>query len=192
MALYNHNVKETDVVKIMENTDFNSLLKCVKFTLDIEDLEIKIKKEQYAYDREGFPKPCTNASTNFLAHYTKVKEVIFYLGNIVNNVNQRYFKLSTNIELLEKVLDIFVKFVLVHEMVHIQQMKVGKLTKEVINKEGQLSYEKRPLEREANLIATRIIGSIGELELIVAKSISRDIILDNNMVKYMNRLIERK
>lgn len=181
MALYYHELVKTDVVNIIRSADFNIFLERVISLLGIEDLAFRMKIEDCASDSEGFPKPYTNASTIFLDDYTKVKDVVFYLENIVNNVNQRYYKLSTNVQLLDRVLKVFVKFSLVHEMVHIQQMKLGKLTKVIIKEEEKLPYKKRPLEIEANLLAAEITGSTGEFELIVADSLSLNRTLDCNL-----------
>ena len=77
-------------------------------------------------------------------------------------------------------MEVFTKFALVHELEHIQQFQQGRLTKDIIDHENDLSYENRPLEIEANTVANNIISSYGVFEERISEHIYSNTAVDNN------------
>lgn len=73
-----------------------------------------------------------------------------------------------------------------HELVHIYQFKIGKLTKEIANKEKSLPYKDRDLEKEADKKEKSIISSLGRLEEQLVEIFSKLSIDNSNLEKILD------
>ena len=147
--------------------------------LDIQEVKYYITTEDIASDSGGFKKPETNASTRFQSNYSQVEKIIFYTEAIKENIENKFRRISYEKNIINKIVDIFIKNTLVHELVHIQQFKNGKLTKKIIDEEKELDYKKRSLEIEAESIAKQVMSSYGEFEKEVMEYISSNKSFDN-------------
>ena len=121
----------------------------------------------------------TNASTRFKSNYSQVEKIIFYTEAIKENIENKFGRISHKKNIINKIVDIFIKNALVHELVHIQQFKNWKLTKKTIYEEKELDYKKINLEIEAESISKQFMSSYGKFEKEVIEYISSNKSFDN-------------
>lgn len=162
MAIKYNEIKIEEIEKIIESNDFKKFKNCIEKKLDIKDVIHEIK-DISTYE-DGYNKPNTNASTIFADNYSKVEKIVFYSEAIKKNVEDKFMKVSCYKKIFCKILNIFIKNALVHELIHVWQFENGRLNKEIIEKEKEIDYEGKSFEIEAKDMAKQIISSYGEFE----------------------------
>lgn len=177
------NKKYIDFIdEFIKSEEFIIFEKEIKEELCITDLEYKISSEDVALGYDGYVEMERKASAIFSKGYSDIEEIIFYDKAIEKYIKDKFFRLEYNEVVFKEIIKVYLKFIFVHELVHIRQFKIGKLTKETVNKEKQSPYKDRNLEKEANENAKCIISSLGSLEEQLVESFSKSSI-DNSDIK---------
>ena len=177
-----------DFIKSEEFSTFKKEIE-EKFGITCLDYEINIKDMAFEYD--GYAKIETKARTIFIDDYSNVKEIIFYNKSIEKFIKDKFYKLEHDELVFQEIIKLYIKYILVHELVHVYQFKLGKLTKEIADKENLLEYRDRELEIEANEIAKSTISNLGELEKQLIKFYDKQNI-DNNDVEKILKIVNKK
>ncbi|KAA0805440.1 hypothetical protein [Bacillus sp. AY2-1] len=135
----------------------------------------KLLIEDLTYDTEytpfkligGYPEEKTQASC-LPPHEgeTLVRKVIFFTESIGIAINH-YFGRVPQSPMFNEIVNIYIKFVVIHELVHVQQFKNG-LTMEKYNSS---TYDDSEEEEEANKKAEELLTSEGSFQREVAKFI---------------------
>lgn len=178
--IYNEADKD-EIENIIKSDEFCVFKSEMEEKLNIQDIQYEIEVQDVAYN-EGYVEQSVNARTKFNNGYNEIEKVIFFTESIKEEVNRKFFKLSTNRVVFNKVTDIYIKVIFLHELVHIQQFKNNRLTQDVIEKEKELSYKNRPLEIEAISISKQIIGGYGRFEYEIAKYINSNLSINNDNI----------
>ncbi|HFU6606448.1 hypothetical protein PDJ82_20410 [Bacillus cereus group sp. TH43LC] len=145
----------------------------------------KLLIEDLTYDTEytpfkligGYPEDKTQASC-LSPHEgeTLVRKVIFFTESISIAINH-YFRNVPQSPMFNEIVNIYTKFVVIHELVHVQQFKNG-LTMEKYNSSA---YEDSEDEAEANKKAEELLASEGAFQREVVKFIieNRSVYIDD-------------
>ncbi|MFT4413902.1 hypothetical protein ACLM5H_08590 [Fredinandcohnia humi] len=181
MGLFSLEISTEDLVEIIDEviSSFHSTIKC---RLDIEEMEYKIVKKSYPYGIDGFVKENTRASLVPSSIEYQVKELVFYTENIKKFIDYNFFRL-TDLKIFYEAVRTTIKFIVAHELVHVQQIKNG-LTIEEYKK---TSYCDSIYERQANEIASIIVSEDGEFQRKIAKLITNknEKIDNDNVIEYI-------
>ncbi|MGX7632588.1 hypothetical protein ACWOMK_27915 [Bacillus thuringiensis] len=97
---------------------------------------------------------------------------------LIQSINSKFSKVPG--KYFERVIELSVKFALVHELVHVQQFKNGKLTKKRMEEMKSIPYEKREVEIEANTIAKEVMGRNNEFDRRVIRILTSNDSIDND------------
>lgn len=102
----------------------------------------------------------------------KAKRVVFYSENIATVINRQLSKIFGK-EKFEEAVEYCIKYLLVHELIHILQLHQEQLTKEIYDKSMKLAYEKRDFEVQADKRAIEIMGEYGQFAINICKMIKK-------------------
>lgn len=163
------NAKDIEkIIRILIKTFHPSIRK----ELDIEDVEYVISTDTIrrinGYEEEAF-----KASAIPNKDKSQIETVVFFTEGISRDINIRFSKIA-NLSIFKEVERMYVMFVFIHELVHIQQFKNGMTMEEYLKTE----YEKNEFEKEANDKAEEYLSRSGEFQGQVAKLINSDQIVD--------------
>lgn len=172
--------------EFIKSEEFIIFKKEIEKELCITGLAYKINIEDLARSCEGYVEMERKASTIFSKEYSDVEEIIFYDESIEKYIKNKFSRLEYNEVVFKEIIKVYLKFILVHELVHIHQFKRGKLTKEIVNKEKRLPYKDRTLEKEADKNAKSIISSLGRLEEQLVESFSKSSIDNSDIEKILD------
>lgn len=182
MAISYNGISKSRIKNIIKSEEILDFVNEMKERLSIEDIQYDVKIEDIDSTNDGFPDPNVNAKTSFNNEFTKINNITFYCKGIENGINQKFSKLSIDKLTFNKSVVIYIKFMYLHELIHIQQFKKNKLTKENNQKEKQIPYTDRQLEIEANNMAERIIGMNGKFEKKIVECINSKLVITNENV----------
>ncbi|HBG5344127.1 TPA: hypothetical protein KQG29_001491 [Clostridioides difficile] len=127
--------------------------------LGIKNSNINILLEKIKTDSDGYKKNYTLAAT-----FHKENKIVFYTDAIERYMKNKFkvYENTRNKEFYKKVLFIFIKRTLAHELVHVQQIESYKLTDKIITENEDIQnnyseYENLWYEKEANEKAKKIM-----------------------------------
>jgi len=134
------------------------ILDTIKDKFEIEGLEFDVITEDFLRDKNGYKiKEFIKGSAVLDWSVPRVEKIILFTENISDFLNMN-FSYIHDIHVFKQVLEITVKFVLIHELVHVKQVNNG-MTKEDYER---TKYEDNEYEREANHIAAELLSGEGE------------------------------
>ncbi|MBZ9621403.1 hypothetical protein G9F71_000665 [Clostridium sp. FP2] len=192
MPLNYFQLDKSEIKDIIISEDFRIFKNEIEERFNIQRIEYDIETQDIAYGEGGYAEPFTNARTIFNNGYEKVDRIVFYSEDIKEAINRKFSRLSSNMLVFNRVIEIYVKATLIHELVHIQQFQNGRLTEEVMNEEKQLPYERRHLEMEANSMANEVISNWGEFESNIAEYIYSNISVNNDSASILFELFSNE
>jgi len=158
MAMFTSKVTTNEISELIESEDFNQFHLSIKRELDIEDMYYQLVTAGFARN-EGYVNENTNARTKFNDSWQSVEKITLFTEGLSESINTKFGRISG--KAFTRVVELFVKYALVHELVHVRQFKVGELTKQKKDDMSPIPYEERDLEIEANLYATETMGRTG-------------------------------
>lgn len=165
---------EAHIFRIIQSDCYTSLRR----ELDIDDQLYDIEM----YDVrliQGYPESKIKASTIPKKDGFTISKVVFFTESISDEIN-RGFSRVMNSAIFSEIVRIYVKFVLIHELVHVQQFKKGMSMVEYLSND----YESNDYERLANEKAVEILGREGEFQKeVVQMIVDRRFIVDNSMAE---------
>lgn len=157
--------------------------KNIKNEFNISDIQY-FKLFEHAVDNEGYGQPEVNARIIPNEDYTGIDKMIICSDNIAQHINTK-FRHIYNCDVLDKIIEIYIKYIIIHELVHIKQIKMKLLTKEVYRENREIDHDKREYEIQANEKAREIISLEGTFEKEIANIIFNNQSLDNNESKFL-------
>ena len=122
--------------------------------LEIKNVNIEINCRKFKIDSDGYGN--LNTKAEFLY---KEDEIVFYTKAIERYIETKFdiYDNQVNRDFYERMVYIYIKMILVHELVHVQQFERGILTQEIIDENKKIPYEKRWYEIKANEKANEIM-----------------------------------
>ena len=196
MAITHYEVDKSKIENIIQSGEFESFKVNMEQELNIKDMEYEICIGDIATNEDGYKQENVGARTKFSDDWSKVETVTFFTTGIKNEIGHRFPKVSRDKTVFDGIVKVYIKFVFLHELIHIQQFKYKKLTKETYENEKKIMHDKRPSEIEANNKAKNIIKEYGSFEQQVLDYIeSKKLITNNNLCETINmftRLIEQR
>lgn len=180
MALIYAGANREQIEDIITSEGFKKYKEEFDKMLNIHCVGYKVATDDVAIGEGGYPEQFTNARVTFKENYSDIDKMVFYTETIKETINTKFLKLSVNELVFNRVIDIFVKATLIHELIHILQFQQGRLDKDIMMEEKKLPYKDRFLEKEANERARTIISSYGEFEAKIAEYIYSNDSVDNN------------
>lgn len=141
-------IKRTSELEIEEyllNSDFQEYVNNKKRYFQISDIvmEIKVKTTKHFSSEQTLGTIGNNLSR------TKIKLIAINCKGIASNCSTTFGFLFKQKHHYYNILKIYVKWVVLHELIHIQQIKFGCLNEELREIEVEKGYEDRVYEQEA-------------------------------------------
>ncbi|WP_410768118.1 hypothetical protein [Fontibacillus sp. BL9] len=127
----------------------------IRNTLQIEDMEYQIETAPVRI-KDGYPEGATKASGIPNYDTNRIDRIVFFTGSISQSINSLFSK-DTNSDEFYELAELFVKFVWIHELVHIRQLKDGMTFEEYFS----TAYEDSQWEKEANQTAMELLQRFG-------------------------------
>lgn len=160
-----------ELIEALIKSDFYS---SIREELNISDEKYLIKKYPFRL-KEGYPAFLVKASAILNEDGSQIREVVFFTESISNDINNTFSRITIP-SMFYKIVKVYVKFILIHELVHVQQIKNGMKMEEYRKTE----YEDNEFERQANMKAVEILSKEGELQRVIANMIAnKKGIIDN-------------
>ncbi|MCT4776372.1 MULTISPECIES: hypothetical protein [Exiguobacterium] len=135
----------------------------------------------YKYTENGYIEFNTLASCNM---FDDKSELIFYKTAISEKANYLFSKVIYS-SIASQFLEVFIKYVLVHELVHVKQIKNDGLTYEIYN---QTSYKQNQFEYEANQYAFNYLVNKNRLNELIVPIIHKNEVISYDFNKYFAEL----
>ncbi|GKV64849.1 MULTISPECIES: hypothetical protein [unclassified Sporosarcina] len=156
MALLSHKTDAQEIELIITGNAMKNFHKVLRKNLKIESMSYSFETELVSRDRQGYveERQCACTVPDFTLQ--KVSKVIFYTENIANYINNSFTKIY-NRKVFDKIIPVVIAYLLAHETVHVFQVQVGRLTRDIHEGEKKLSYKERPTEIEADNRALEIM-----------------------------------
>lgn len=152
-----------------------------KCHLEILALEFEVNIMDYKYTENGYPELNTLASCNM---FNDKSELIFYKTAISEQANILFSKVIHS-SIASQFLEAFIKYVLVHELVHVKQIKNDGLSYEIYN---QTSYKENQFEYEANQYAFDYLVNKNRLNELIIPMIHKNEMIPFEFNKYFTEL----
>ncbi|MBY0005731.1 hypothetical protein H7K05_10380 [Priestia aryabhattai] len=179
MPLFPATISNEQVIRIIESNEFNDFHLFIKKELDIEDMNYQVLCKDYAVDNEGYEDSNVIARAVFSNEWSKLESVTFFTNNIAECINKSFFRIS-NEQVFEEIVNICIKYYLIHELVHVLQFKRGDITKEKMDRYMEIPYEERSIEIEADLTAVKKMSNHGDFEARIVELIKVRKSIDNH------------
>jgi len=176
-----------EIAEVMKNESFNNFH--LKRELDIHELDYKIGIKDCQIAQDGYPNEKVLASIWPESDWRNINSINFYTGSISDYINRSFFRIHIE-DIFREIIDICIKYLLAHELIHILQIKEGRLTKEIFEASKKKDYKEREFEIEADLRAIEIMGKYGKFEQEVSEIVKLRKSLDNENVKTLIRLFK--
>ncbi|HHP5737049.1 MULTISPECIES: hypothetical protein [unclassified Bacillus cereus group] len=179
------NVEEIN--KIIDELLIGSFHSSIKEELDIESVEYEIIMD-FIRNIDGFPEPSIKASAVPNEDKSQIEKVVFFSESISNEINSKFSRITVS-SIFHEVIRVYIKFLLIHELVHVQQIKNGMTMEEY----HRIEYKNNQFEKEANDKAVEFLSKDGVFQREVADIINSDKIVDYDIVTELTKLyIEEK
>lgn len=189
MAIFPSEVTPEQINQLFESGDFKLFHSTIRKELDIEDIEYEFMLRSKVNDSDGYVDISINARTKINEGWEKIDEVILFEEGLILSINSKFSKVPGLY--FERVIELYVKFALVHELVHVQQFKKGILTQEKMRVLKDIRYEERDVEIEANNIATQIMSNKSEFDKrIISMLTTKETIDNDNLPEILDLLAE--
>ncbi|MFE8698300.1 hypothetical protein ACFYKT_18410 [Cytobacillus sp. FJAT-53684] len=177
MAIYSSEATPKQINKLFESEDFKLFHSTIRKELDIEDIEYELILRSKVNDSDGYGDTSINARIKINNSWNKIDEVILLEEGLILSINSKFLKVPGLY--FERVIELCVKFALVHELVHVQQFKKGKLTQGKMRELKGISYEQRDVEIEANNIAKQVLSGKSEFDRKIISLLTSKESIDN-------------
>lgn len=184
MGMMPNETSPEEIVEIIISKAFNDFHLSIKEELDILDLVYNIEIENYQKDKHGYGDERILASMLPDSKWKNTKSIIFYTESISNYIKKSFSRIY-NEEVFKETVNICIRYLLVHELIHVLQTSQGRLTKEIFEESKKTPYEKRDFEIEADLRAIEIMRRYGEFALKICNMVKLRQGLDNESVKIL-------
>lgn len=182
MPLFGEEVSRSDIENYINSDDFKNYHQKIKDFLDINQDEYEISIGDWAEDKEGFQEQGTMASTKPNPDYTGAETIVFHAETIKEFVNHKFGRVSDRV-VLKEILIACIKYALTHELVHVVQLKEGKISKEEHRKNKAERKCKPKYEEDAEKGAQRILSRENILTDQITNIIIQSKPIDNNLVR---------
>ncbi|MEW9181550.1 hypothetical protein AB2553_14155 [Bacillus mycoides] len=144
----------------------------IKEELDISDIEYLIVIDKIR-NINGFPEEDIKASAFTNDEESQIERIVCFTESISRDINRRFSEVTTS-SIFKEVVQMYIMFVFIHELIHVQQFKNGMTMKEY----NESEYKINRFEKEANDKAEEYLSRFGELQREVAKLINSDEIVN--------------
>ncbi|HFL3653753.1 TPA: hypothetical protein ACG3P3_001477 [Clostridioides difficile] len=147
-------IGEEKIKEIIFSDEIKNFKEEITNYLKIKNANTEINCRKIKSDSDGYE----NLKTKAEFHY-KEDEIVLYTKAIERYIETKFdiYDNQVNRDFYERMVYIYIKMTLVHELVHVQQFDSGRLTEEIIDKNKEISYEKRWYEIEAKEKANEIM-----------------------------------
>ncbi|MEE6185100.1 hypothetical protein [Bacillus pretiosus] len=177
MAIFLSEVTKEQICSLIGSEDFKEFHASIRREFDIEDIEYDLLHIDRVNAGDGYVDTSINARVIF-DHWENIKELVLVVEGLMQSINSKFSKVPGIY--FERVIELSVKFALVHELVHVQQFKNGKLTEEKMEEMKSIPYEEREVEIEANTIAKEVMGRNNEFDKRIIRLLTSDDSIDND------------
>lgn len=175
MNVYPRN-KQSASGKIIDELIESDFYSAIKRELDLVDLGYGFKMHPFRLIKD-FPEPKFKASAVPNEDQSQIEVVAFFTESISDDINKRFSRVMISSMFFEMA-RVYVKFVLIHELVHVQQIKYGMSVDEYLRTE----YEDSMAEKAANEKAVEVLGRDGEFHGEVAQMIADKRGIEDNIM----------
>ncbi|MES9735702.1 hypothetical protein [Bacillus sp. AP50] len=127
MAIFQSEVTKEQICSLIESEGFKEFHALIRREFDIDDIEYELLHRDQVHARDGYVDTSINARV-IIDHWEKITEVVLVVEGLMQLINSKFSKVPGIY--FKRVIELSIKFALVHELVHVQQFKSGKLTKE--------------------------------------------------------------
>lgn len=159
-------VKSSDIEVYIRNDRFKKIHTEIINILKIDELNCKINLHDEDINQDGYKLTGTLGQTIFKDQLTQVEGIRLFTNNIIQHINLSYSRIPEPSKyVLIHILEIFVNFIVIHELTHISQFKKGQqkeLKYLTESKHDITKYRDSLLEKEANTNAYNYLKEIDE------------------------------
>lgn len=186
MAMQHLDINKKNIEEIVNSTSFNDFHIAMKKYLDIEDINYTFLFKDTPTGEDGYIVEGKQASIKFTTDYHLVERITIFTETSAVFINYKFSQVNDE-NTFYKIAELYLKFILVHELTHVRQLKDGKITEEIVEKNKKIPYNEREIEKEAIDKAARTISNFSSFSAEVVKRF-----LSNEMIDYeiARKLIE--
>jgi hypothetical protein len=189
VALFASEVTNFMLNNVIESEDFNNFHESVRKELDIGDINYEIVLRNSFYEQGGYTNIENRARVVFEENWAGIKEVTLSAEGLKHLINTNFYKLTG--DAFERVVFLCIQYAVVHELVHVQQYKLKKLTQSKKRALEQVPYEKRDVEIEANSIAKEITSRNCQFDQKIITILTSNESINNETLPGVLRLFEK-
>lgn len=145
MAIKEYYVKPTErqIKAYIASEELQEYIVGIKESLNIQEVETNLllcKNE----DRKN-----SLATIGTIKGFCETNNIFINSRRIAEKCSETFELVINEYEVYTQIVKVYVQLALVHELIHVKQIKNGFLTEEIIDKESGKSYEDRSYEKEA-------------------------------------------
>ncbi|PFK30748.1 hypothetical protein COJ18_27070 [Bacillus cereus] len=177
MAILLSEVTKEQICSLIESEGFKEFHASIRREFDIDDIEYEFLYRDQVHARDGYVDTSINARV-IINRWDHITELVLVVEGLIQSINSKFSKVPG--KYFERVIELSVKFALVHELVHVKQFKNGKLTKKRMEEMKSIPYEKREVEIEANTIAKEVMGRNNEFDRRIIRILTSNDSIDND------------
>lgn len=175
-AMFRFETTREEIEEVIDNLIESGFHSLIRNELGIADVTYEIMKRSVSFN-EGFPDTSIKASAVLNQEQSKIRAVMFFTESMSDDINNNFSRIS-DLDMFYEVVRVYVKFVLIHELVHVRQIKNGMTMEEY----RRTKYENNGFEIEANRKAIEVLSREGEFQRAIADMVaSNRSISDNGM-----------
>ncbi|GKU83395.1 hypothetical protein [Niallia sp. NCCP-28] len=154
MAIKEYHVKPTDrQIKVyIDSEELQEYIVGIKQYLNIQNVETNLLL-------------CKNdnsigslATIGTIKDFCETNNIFINSRRIAEKCSVTFELLINEYEVYTQIVKVYVRLALVHELIHVKQIKNGCLTEELVRKESEKTYEDKSYEKEAIHCSKSIIG----------------------------------
>lgn len=186
--LIQHCTNKTSIESIIKNLSIYE--EEIKGMLEICDMEYVKIYDDYKRSCDGYVEGDTNAYIIPDELVLNVKEICFCTDTIAQKINENFSRIY-DLGVFNKTVEIYIKYIIVHELMHVKQIKEQSLTKEKYECSAKEAYEKRDFEIEADTVAKQIVGNEGVFSKYLVEIISNKKNIDNDIVECLTKMFNQ-
>lgn len=191
MALFSKSITPIEVEAKLRSDEIKLFSEDIKRKLTIEKVRFETILDEKARDFEGFYEPQRTASTVPRSDWRSVESVVYFTESIASYISNTCSKIRDE-AMFEKVVDIIIRFIIIHEYTHVKQIKNLELTKKKFDEEKELPYLQRAAEKEADSKACSLLSEEDEFTREICKLLISRKSIDNEMVKSLERVYAKE
>lgn len=147
-------IGEEEIKEVIFSDEIKNFKEEIINYLEIKNANIEINCRKFKIDSDGYGNLITKAEL-----FYKEDKIVFYTQAIERYIETKFDidDNQVNRDFYERMVYIYIKIILVHELVHVQQFESGRLTEKIKDKHKDMPYEDRWYENEANKKAKEIM-----------------------------------